>query len=422
MKKMNIGNQLMLLAFMLLASTTIYAQQPALQYFRSNDKGGLNVFETPKKDTIKFEGLKVRIGGDFALQFQGLSQSNDMVGDILVDLSSNFNLPTANLNIDVQLADGLRMHLRNYLSSRNHNEGWVKGGYLQLDKLDFIQEGFLSEFMKFATLRFGMDEINYGDTHFRRSDNARAIFNPFVGNYIMDAFTTEPFAELTLQKSGLIGVVGVSNGRLNQDPISGDDGIAFFAKLGYDNQINEDLRIRLTGSVYSSSDKSTRDYLYNGDRAGARYYSVLEGVNDTRVSAFLPRLNPGFGYQTAYQINPFVKMRGLEFFGVFEVANNGDDTVGGGYTQLGAEAIYRFGITEQLYIGGRYNSVTGESSDATPSVDINRLNIGGGWYMTKNVLTKLEYVSQKYDGNGFNGSKFQGAEFDGIVIEAVISF
>jgi len=414
--------QIWALTFVLLSIGSAYAQQPSIGFFRPNSKQGVNVFETSKEDTVKFDGVKVRVGGDFAIQFQGLSQSNDLVGDTLVDLSSNFNLPTANLNLDVQLADGLRMHLRTYLSSRNHNEGWVKGGYLQIDKLDFIKEGFLSGLMEVATLRFGMDEINYGDTQFRRSDNARAIFNPFVGNYIMDAFTTEPFAELTIQKSGLLGVVGVSNGRLNQSPIAGDDGIAFFAKLGYDKQVNDDLRLRLTGSVYSSSDKSTRDYLYNGDRAGARYYSVLEGVNDTRVSAFQPRVNPGFGYQTAFQINPFVKFQGLEFFGVFEVVNNGDDVIGGGYTQLGAEAIYRFGGSEQLYIGGRYNAVNGESSDVTPSVDINRLNIGGGWYLTKNILTKIEYVSQKYDGDGFNGSKFQGANFDGIVIEAAISF
>ena len=422
MIKMNTYKYVSMLAIIFLAMGTTYAQQPPIGFFRPNDKQGLNVFETGKEDTVKFEGVKVRIGGDFAIQFQGLSQSNDLVGDTLIDLANNFNLPTANLNIDVQLADGLRVHLRNYLSSRNHNEGWVKGGYLQVDKLDFIREGFLSGFMEIATLRFGMDEINYGDAHFRRTDNARAIFNPFVGNYIMDAFTTEPFAELTLQRSGLLGVIGVSNGRLNQNPVSGDDGIAFFVKMGYDNQVNDDLRLRLTGSIYSSSDKSTRDYLYNGDRAGARYYSVLEGMNDSRISAFLPRFNPGFGYQTAFQVNPFVKYQGLEFFGVFEVTNNGDDATGGGYTQLGVEAIYRFGNTEQLYLGGRYNAVSGEASDTAPSIDINRLNIGGGWYVTKNLLTKIEYVSQTYDESGYDGSKFQGAEFDGIVIEAAISF
>lgn len=403
-------------------SNFIQAQQRDLQYWRPNDQRGLNQFETSKEDTVLFDGTRVRIGGDFAIQFQGLSQSNDLVGDTLVDLASNINLPTANLNLDVQIMDGVRMHLRTYLSSRHHNEAWVKGGYIQMDKLDFIKPGFLEGFMKVATFRFGMDDINYGDAHFRRSDNARAIYNPFVGNYIMDAFTTEPFAELTIKNNGILAVAGVTNGRLNQSAISGDDGMVFYAKLGYDKQVNDDLRVRLTGSLYSSSDKSTRDYLYNGDRAGARYYNVLEGVNDASPSHFLPRFNTSFAYQTAFQINPFVKFQGLEFFGVFEVANNGNSAVGGGFTQTGAEVIYRFGSKEQLYVGGRYNAVTGEASDVAPTRSISRTNIGGGWYLNRNILTKVEYVNQSYSDAGWNGSKFQGAEFNGIVIEAVIGF
>jgi hypothetical protein len=276
--------------------------------------------------------------------------------------------------------------------------------------------------MNVATFRFGMDEINYGDTHFRRSDNARSIYNPFVGNYIMDAFTTEPFAELTIQSNGFIGVVGISNGRLNQEPIDGDNGSVFFGKLGFDKQVNSELRFRLSSSLYTSSKESTRDYIYAGDRAGARYYNVLEGNNDARVSDFLPRFNPGFAYQTSVMINPFVKFKGLEFFGVLEFANNGDDAVGGGYTQTGAEALYRFGSVDQLFVGARYNSVSGESSDAAQSIDITRTNIGAGWFLTKNVVTKMEYVTSSYDGNGWNGTKFEGAKFDGIVIEAVIGF
>lgn len=411
-----------LLATVLFLSGLGFAQSTDLQYFRPNDEDGLNVFESSKNDTVPYSGLKIHVGGDFAIQFQGLSQSNNLQGDTLVTLSSNINLPSANLNLDVQLLDGFRMHLRTYLSSRNHNEAWVKGGYIQIDKLDFIQKGFLEDFMKMTTIRVGMDEINYGDTHFRRSDNARSIYNPFVGNYIMDAFTTEPFIEFTIQNSGFLGVLGVTNGRLNQSPLPGDDGIAFYAKLGFDKDVKDNLRLRLTGSFYRSSDKSTRDYLYNGDRAGARYYNVLEGLNDARVSNFLPRFNPGFAYQTAFQINPFVKFYGLEFFGVFEVANNGDDASGGSFTHLGFEALYRFGEKEQLYIGGRYNTVSGEFTDATSTIDISRINLGGGWYLAKNVLAKLEYVTSKYDGQGYKGSKFEGAEFNGVVIEAAISF
>jgi hypothetical protein len=398
------------------------AQNPQLQFFRDPGKAGLNVFETSKIDTVAFENLKLRVGGDFSILFQGISQENDGVGDVLVDLGSNFTLPSANLNLDVQIADGVRMHLRTYLSSRHHNEAWVKGGYFQIDKLDFIKPGFMSGFMKVATLRFGMNDMNYGDVHFRRSDNAKSIYNPFVGNYIMDAFTTEPFGELTIQKSGFIGVIGASNGRLNQTPIKGDDGAVVFAKVGYDKQIDEDLRVRLTFSIYNSGDKSTKDYLYSGDRAGARYYNVLQGENDARVSDFLPRYNPNFKYQTSFQINPFVKYKGLEFFGVFENVANGDDAVGGSFTQLGAELIYRFGTTDQLYVGGRYNSVSGETTDLAQTIDISRLNLGAGWFLTNNVLTKLEYVNSNYDGDGYSGTKFQGANFSGVVVEAVISF
>ncbi|MAL17834.1 MAG: hypothetical protein CL670_17265 [Balneola sp.] len=398
---------------LVLGTSAAMAQQKSLQYFKDPGKSGLNVFETPKTTNVEFDGLYVRVGGDFALQFQGISQSN--AGDSLAELGNNFNLPTANLNLDVQLDEGLRMHLRTYLSSRHHTESYVKGGYMQIDRLDFIEEGFMDGLMDVLTIRVGMDQINYGDAHFRRSDNAAALYNPFVGNYIMDNFTTEPFMELTYQNSGIIGVIGATNGRLNQSVTSTDDGIVLFGKLGYDKQLNEDLRFRLTGSFYNSSEESTRDYIYGGDRAGGRYYAVMEGGD------FSGRFNPGFGSQTAFQINPFVKFQGLEFFGIFEQTSNSADA-GGSFTQLGGEVIYRFGADEDIYLGGRYNMISGERTDAAATQEISRINFGGGWFMTDNVLTKLEYVSQSYDGDGWNTSLYNGGEFSGIMLEAVISF
>ena len=121
-------------------------------------------------------------------------------------------------------------------------------------------------------------------------------------------------------------------------------------------------------------------------------------------------------------VNPFVKYKGLEFFGVFEVTNNGNDDIGGNYTQTGAELLYRFGSTDQLYVGGRYNAVSGEATDGTATQEIDRLNLGFGWFMTQNMMLKGEYVTSSYDGAGFNGTKLQGAEFDGFMLEAVIGF
>ena len=285
MKMKNIKSSV-LVVMVILFGLNAYAQLPDLQYYRANDKSGLNQFETSKDENTTYEGVKVRIGGDFALQFQGLNQSN--TPETLVELGSNFNLPTANLNVDVQLLDGVRMHLRTYLSSRHHPEAWIKGGHLQIDKLDFVSPGFLSGFMEYATIRIGLDEFNYGDTHFRRSDNARAIFNPFVGNYIMDAFSTEAFGELTLQNNGFLAVLGLTNGKLNQSVVvnpNTDNKLSFFGKVGYDKQLNEDFRFRLTGSWYINNGTSTGTWLYGGDRAGSRYYNVMHTLPTAPIGA-----------------------------------------------------------------------------------------------------------------------------------------
>ncbi|HMP98567.1 MAG TPA: hypothetical protein PKC24_02225 [Cyclobacteriaceae bacterium] len=425
---------------MLLISGGVYAQQAPMQYFRSNDKNGLNVFETSKEEDKEFDGIKVRVGGDFAMQFQGLSHSN--TANNLVGLGKDFTLPTANLNLDVQLHDGVRMHLRTYLSSKHHNEAWVKGGFMQMDKLDFIKEGFLEGFMKYATITVGLDEFNYGDAHFRRSDNARAIFNPFVGNYIMDSFSTEAFGELTLQNNGLLLVVGLTNGKLNQNPVNqqsvladvADNKASFYGKVGFDKQMNDDLRVRLTGSWYMNNGINTGTWLYGGDRAGSRYYHVMRTIVDppanpaNQFTDFDGRFNARFQKLTAVQLNPFIKFQGLEFFGIYEVASGKDvPNNNGAFTQVAGEILYRFGADEQYYIGGRYNTVSGKFNEsATVEQKINRVNIGGGWFLTKNVLAKIEYVNQQYNDEptawtGAN-ARFNGGRFEGFMIEAVIGF
>lgn len=402
-----------------------------LQFFRPVGQPGLNVFEPSKADTVEYEGVKVRVGGDFAMQFQGLSQSNDAAagsGLELKELGNDFNLPTANLNLDVQMYDGVRLHLRTYLSARHHAEAWVKGGHLQIDKLDFIKEGFMEGIMKYTTVTIGLDEFNYGDAHFRRTDNARAIYNPFVGNYIMDAFSTEAFGEVTIQNNGLLAVVGVTNGKLNQSVTSGNDNKpSFYTKLGFDKQISDDFRARLTGSWYVNTGTSTGTWLYGGDRAGSRYYQVLHtvGNEDLGVASqggdFDGRFNARFTKISAVQINPFIKAGGFEFFGIYEVAsglNEGD----GAMTQIAGEALYRFGPNERYYIGGRYNTVNGKMAEAAPEdMNISRLNFGGGWFLTDNIMTKVEYVNQQYNGDAWAG-RFAGAGFKGLMLEAVISF
>lgn len=416
-------------------SLPVKGQQRDMQYFRYPDQRGLNVFETSKLDSTDFDGLKVRLGGAFAIQYQALSHSNNASrledgegNDMnqLTELGENFNLPTANLNLDVQLAKGVRMNVATYLSSRHHHEAYVKGGYLQIDRLDFIKEGFAAKLMDMVTIKVGQMENNYGDAHFRRSDNAGAIYNPFVGNYIMDGFTTEVGGEVYIQKNGLITMIGLTNGKLNQsvtDP--GGTKPAFIGKLGYDKQLSSDFRMRITGSIYTIG-TTARPYLYGGDRAGSRYYSVMQGATATSDNFTSGRWNPGFADNlTAVMINPFVKWGGLEFFGTYEITKGGDykgASESRTWNQLAGEAIYRFGPREKVYAGVRYNTAFGKLANSDPDeVRINRSQVGMGWFLTRNVLAKLEYVNQTYN-NFQDESIYKGGKFNGVMLEAVVSF
>jgi len=135
------------------------------------------------------------------------------------------------------------------------------------------------------------------------------------------------------------------------------------------------------------------------------------------------RYNPGLSNQiSAIMINPFVKYKGLEFFGTYERANGkrASEIDKRTANQYAAELIYRFGNMENFFLGGRYNMVDSEELNGD-NVEIDRMQIGAGWFLTNNILIKAEYVNQSYDG--FNTeSIFHDGEFNGLIAEAVISF
>ena len=443
-------------------------QNNKINYDRPYDKAGLNMFETTKEDLVPFTGFQIKLSGGFTQQYQALSHSNtaDVVlkdnnltttaGDSininkLYPITNGFNLATANLIITAQLADGISVKLENYMSARHHNEFWVKGGYIQVDKLPFF--GNPDWYAKNFTVKIGQMENNYGDAHYYRTDNANGIYNPFVGENIMDAFATEIAGEFYFKpENGIIAMLGLSSGLLNSnikvftDPNDITDTLtrkpSIYAKLGYDKELNDDLRVRLTGSLYTNSGTSSNT-LYSGDRAGSRYYLAGEqeyvasgtgiAASTATAQAFSGRINPGFSSEVmAIMINPFVKFHGLEVFGTYEMASgNGrlcsstkTDTVDRAFNQLSAQVLYRFLADEQVYVGFRYNTVTGRLfgySDDDGDISVNRIQIAAGWFPTENLLVKIEYVDQKYDNFKTTDSR-NGLEFKGVMFEASVGF
>ncbi|MQA92230.1 MAG: hypothetical protein GEU90_18725 [Gemmatimonas sp.] len=403
-----------------------------IQYFRPQDSRGINVFEAPKIAGAPYNGFQLDWGAAFTQQFQALDHSNLAVERLvegvdanrLIEIGPAFNNAAANLYLNAQLAPGIRVALTTYLSSRHHPEAWVKDGYLLVDESPLGVEA-LENMMKYLTLRVGHFEINYGDAHFRRSDNGNAVFNPFVGNYILDAFTTEIGAEAYIRTGPFLAMGGFTGGEIRGNVTRPEDrGIAYLGKLGVDHRVSPDLRVRFTGSVYTTG-KSINNTLYGGDRAGSRYYMVMENTQATESAQFTSGLlNPGLRSEvTAYQVNPFVKFRGLELFGVIEQAEGGAANEGGKrkWNQYAMDVVYRFLAEEQLYVGGRYNIAEGELPDTSTDVGVDRVQLGAGWFVTPNILLKGEYVTQRYNDFPLADIRHEG-EFDGLMIEGVVAF
>jgi hypothetical protein len=428
-------------ALLAVAASNTFAQETEVANLRPYDKSGINVFEAPKEYDAVFNKLKVRFGAGFTQSFQGLKHENKAGG--LYKVSPGFNTANANLYMDVQLADGIRLNLTSYLSARHHNETWVKGGYIQFDKLPFKGQ-FWSDLMKNTTIKVGHMEINYGDQHFRRSDGGHTLYNPFSENYIVDAFTTEIGGEILYRKGDFFGQIAVTNGMIkgNVDSLIAtpqDRNInkspAVYLKAGFDKQLTDDLRLRLAASYYTNK-SSGGQTLYAGDRTGSNYFMVMEKLGSTAAAQFTSgRLNPGFSKKVdAFQLNGFVKAKGLELFGTYEAAQGRTKTEVDErkLSQYALDVVYRFGSKENLFVGARYNVVTAKLANVaavgtTPAIvydddiEVNRIAFGAGWFLTDNILLKGEYVKQQY--KKFPTADFRnGGEFSGYVIQAVVGF
>jgi hypothetical protein len=413
------------------AETPSNVQDIVIQRLRPVDSRGLNVYETPKNDGIPYTGFKLGWGAAFTQQFQGLGHSNTAAPVIknnvnanqLMTLGHGFNNAVANLYLNAQLAKGIRVAMASYLSARHHQETWVKDGYLQIDDSP-IDNAALNKLMQYVTVRAGHMEINYGDEHFRRTDNGNAMYNPFAGNLLMDAFTTEIGGELYLKKGPVFAMGGAFGGETRGQVTAPEKrSPAYLGKVGFDKEWNKQVRFRLTSSVFSQT-RSANQSLFSGDRGGSRYYQVMVNTAGTeKDSAWTGNVQPGIkSAQHAWVVNPFLKLGGLELRGNIEETRgrNIGETTSRQWNQNAGEALYRF-VDNKLYVGTRYNVVKGTLPGFTSEVTVNRTQLGGGWFVTPTVLLKSEWMQQNYKDFPTTDIR-NGGKIKGFMVEGVVAF
>ena len=88
---------------------------------------------------------------------------------------------------------------------------------------------------------------------------------------------------------------------------------------------------------------------------------------------------------------------------------------------MAGEFTYRFLADDRVFVAGRYNTAKGELVGIANKVSVDRFNVGGGWFVTPNVMAKAEWVHQNYNDFPLTDIR-SGGKFKGFLVEGVVAF
>lgn len=323
-----------------------------------------------------------------------------------------------------------------YLSSRNHpsqtygNEGYIimRGVPENLQSLKFLEP-----VLKKVDLKAGHMLVDFGDAAEHRTNNAIAQKNPLVGNFVIDPNIVSIGMQASSKPGSRFGwLVGVSNGTTTEDWNVGR-GFAYNGKLIFNP--TSSLRTSVSYIATDQSDNPNKSgggsqmQMFTGNRSGERYAGVLGGGQ--APGNVFPQAGEKF---SAAQFDvTFKNGSPLELYGHYGMTQDLDingsaaGTPKEKWSYYAGDVVYR--ITPAIYAAARYsNASTSQLAGVDSNGTVDRIQVGGGLWLTKNLLVKMEYVNQKYSGfaegqvvnNGIQA--WRNPSFNGVISEVSFSF
>ena len=323
-----------------------------------------------------------------------------------------------------------------YLSSRNHpSQTYGNEGYIILRGVPENLQGlkFLEPVLKRVDLKAGHMLVDFGDAAQHRTNNAIAQKNPLVGNFVIDPNIVSIGMQVSSKPGSRIGwLVGVSNGTTTEDWNVGR-GFAYNGKLIF--YPVQSLRTSVSYIGTDQSDNPTKAaggssmQMFTGNRSGERYAGILGGGQ--APGNVFPQAGEKF---SAAQFDVTWKNESpLELYGHYgrtqdlDINGNAPGNPEEKWGYYAGDVVYR--ITPALYAAARYSNATADTLNGVSSNGkVNRIQVGGGLWLSKNLLVKMEYVNQKYSGfetgvvvnNGIQA--WRDPQFSGVISEVSFSF
>lgn len=366
---------------------------------------------------------------------QALQQKNvfDAAGKNLGKLSPGMQTAYGDLGFMGQFGKKkeVELYFDLYLASRNHpSTTYGNQGYLLMHDVPENLESLklLKPLFRHVDLKAGAFLVDFGDQQEWRSNNALVQKNPLVGNFVIDPNFVSVGVQ-AMSKPGRAGWIVAGTNGTNTEDFSTGRGFAFNSKL-YVYPVNP---LRLSGSFYRVNHEESltgRATLFSGNRSGERYGAVLGGGQ--APGTVLPNTSKDLtavqGDMTFDDASFPVKLYG--HYGVVRDSDANGPAAGAPeerWSYFAGQAVYK--LSPSIYASARYSAArAGKIAGNTSDGKVGRIQLGGGLWLTKNMLMKVEYVTQKYDGfrsgvmlnNGIQA--WRNPSFKGIVSEVSFAF
>ena len=350
-------------------------------------------------------------------------------------LNPGFQDPFANLSLYATIPGKFDMFADFYVASRPHpNTMYGHEGYLVFKQMpNVFGDGSpitntLDAIFNYVNVKVGAFDIDFGDNNYHRSNNAWVQNNLLIGNPLVDPNVEEIGGEVYSVKGPVYWLFGAGNGFTTEHFDYGSPGSVHAKIWGFPTK---DLRMSVSGYLADLSGGTGYEQsdLFAAGRSGGAYAAVFGGGDDPG------QIQPQHGKNIVavqgditYQHWPWEL---YTFVGWTQDSNTNGDAGPGTPAERwlygSAEAAYH--ITPAWYVAARYSFAFAESIAGNQTNGwVDRIQVGTGYWLTRSVLTKLEYVQEEYRSFGTNVGNVDGVEayygpgFQGAVAEVSFGF
>lgn len=379
----------------------------------------------------QIDDLHLNLGFQSEGRLQVLQQEHVFIKGVnKPGLNPGFQTPFANLSLLASIPDKLDVYFDLYIASRPHpNQMYAHEGYMLFKGLPApFDNSPAGRIFDYINVKAGGFDIDFGDGNYNRSNAGFVQRNPLIGNPLVDPNVEEIGGEVYSIKGPIYWLVGAGGGTTTEHFDYGAGASGHAKVWGYPLP---DLRTSASfyyADLSGSANANEHSNLFAGSRSGGAYSALFAG-GDAPGQILPMRGERIMAVQGDVTWNhwPWEMYANLGWTQDSDMNGPAPGNPAERWLYGGIGPVYH--ITPAWYLAGRYScAIAGAVNGVATDGWADRIQVGTGYWLSRNILAKVEYVYQQFHGFESNTGVVSGVDasrspnFSGVVMEISFGF